>query len=83
MHEDPTMEEEECQTLVSASRLARTFRFHEVYDGQPMHPNDVWPGGPNMIVCIDSLAMLTEIQMKISLSQLRTCAEGHLGFIKQ
>jgi hypothetical protein len=48
-----------------------------------MHPDDVWPGGPNIVVRIDSLSMLTEIKMKISLTQLRTCAEGHLGFIKQ
>ena len=65
-------------------RILRGIKFkkfldHDFATAQPLSKS----GGDQVNCTIDSLAMLTEIQMKVSLSQLRKCADGHLGCIQQ
>ena len=71
----------ECRDFVSVSQLSRTFQFHGVYDGRPMHPANIWPQGPNMLVRVDDLSMLLDSSVGLSAAQLVSIIDGHGVFV--
>ena len=71
----------QCRTFVTPDRLSQTFAFHETYDGRSMHPADIWPQGPNMLVQINDLTLLVTSSVELSIAQLKSMIEGHGIFV--
>jgi hypothetical protein len=71
----------ECRTQVSFERLCRTFAFHSMYDGLPMHPTDIWPKGPNMIVHVKKASDVLSDSVRLTMAQLRSMIDGHGIFV--
>ena len=55
--------------------------FHSLHNGQPMHPADVWPLGPNMVVSVTDIALLLNSGVCVPLLHLTKITKDHGIFV--